>query len=340
MTRDTDSVLEALKSAGPDACSGQVLSSRLGVSRAQIWKHVSTLRKNGYAIEGIAGGGYRFQRAPDRLYPQEIEPLLETRWLGRSLHHFEEVDSTNRIAHQLATEGAPHGTAVIAECQTAGRGRLGRSFFSPAHLNLYTSIVLRPKIETVVAPTLLLAAGIAVAEAVDQTLPDQENLEIKWPNDILIGGLKTSGILMEMVAEENRVRFAVLGIGVNLNTDPTSFPADFRDRATSLKACSKRPIDRAKFTALLYARLESVLDDHERGGLQLIRPRFENYFHMKGRRIEVSESDGGHLAGTALGVASNGALLIETDLGERKRLLAGDVTLQGNHSTTGKTHRE
>ena len=225
-------LLGALRSTA-GACSGEALSSALGVSRAQVWKHVQQLRKRGYEIEGEPGGGYRLRSIPDRLYPEAIETHLETRWLARTIEHLEETDSTNRVASERGAAGAEHGYTVIAESQTAGRGRLGRSFFSPPHRNLYSSSILRPQLDTSVAPTLIPSAAIAVADTLADELGSREGVEIKWPNDVLLGGRKTSGILMEMHAEEARVGHLVLGIGINLNIDPAQFPADFRDLATS-----------------------------------------------------------------------------------------------------------
>ena len=158
MTEGPARVLEILRSAGQGPCSGEALSESLDVSRAQIWKHVESLRRRSYGIEGEPGGGYRLTRIPDRLYPEEVRLGLKTRWLGRSIHYFDAIDSTNRVALELGRDGAEHGTAVIAESQTAGRGRLGRSFFSPPYQNVYTSIVLRPDLEIVEAPTLILAS--------------------------------------------------------------------------------------------------------------------------------------------------------------------------------------
>jgi BirA family biotin operon repressor/biotin-[acetyl-CoA-carboxylase] ligase len=327
MIEDARRILESLRRAGDDPCSGADLSADLGVSRAQVWKHVSTLRRRGYTIEGTPGDGYRLISTPDRLYPEEIRRGLATEWMGVEIHHLEETDSTNRVAADLAREGAPHGTAVIAESQSAGRGRLGRSFFSPPHVNLYTSLVLRPDLDTTAAPTLLLAAGVAVAEAVGETLGEGAQLEIKWPNDVLLGGLKTSGILMELGAEENRVSYAILGIGVNLNLEREQFPDEFRHRATSLRSYSGKFVDRAAFTRRLYEGLEEVLDEHARGGLAALRPRFDRHFHMLGRSISVAEVGGGQIDGVAAGIADNGALQIALPSGERVEVLAGDVTI-------------
>jgi BirA family biotin operon repressor/biotin-[acetyl-CoA-carboxylase] ligase len=187
---------------------------RIRISRAQIWKDVETLRARGYRIDADPGGGYRLSGAPDRLYPEEIQHGLATRWLARDLHYFDETDSTNRVAEGLARAGAAHGTAVIAEGQTAGRGRLGRRFHSPPYQNLYTSIVLRPEILLPDAPAFTLASAVAVADTVAEAISDENAVEIKWPNDVLVDGRKTCGILLELAAEATRVAFLVLGIGV------------------------------------------------------------------------------------------------------------------------------
>ena len=327
MLEGTRQVLECLRDSGNDSLSDDDLSARLGISRAQAWKHVSSLREQGYVIEGKPGEGYSLLGSPDRLDPKKLASALETRWLGRRIEYLEETDSTNRVAADLAREGAPHGTAVIAEAQTAGRGRLGRSFFSPPNTNLYTSIVLRPDLDAASAPSILLAAGVAVAESVLEELGETTELEIKWPNDVLLGGLKTSGILMELDAEEDRVQHAILGIGVNLNVDRERFPDEFRQRATSLLSHSGRHIDRVSFTQRLYRILEDVLDAHAAGGLARLRPRFDRHFHMRGRRITVAEVRGDMIEGVAAGIGPNGALEIDLPSGERRELLAGDVTI-------------
>ncbi len=320
-------VLEALRRASEQARSGEALSRELGVSRNQVWKHVETLRARGYAVEGAAGGGYRLTGEPDRLYPERLAPRLHTRWLARDYRWLDDTDSTNRVALELAREGAPHGCTVVAEGQRAGRGRLGRSFFSPPYQNLYTSVVLRPRVDTAAAPTAILCAGVAVAEAVIDELGGPDAVEIKWPNDVLLGGRKTSGILMEMGSEATRVRFLVLGIGVNLNVDPAGFPEEFRDRATSLAAYLGRPVDRVGFAARLYDKLEAVLDLHAEAGFDAVRPRFESHFRMRGRRIRVIDVGGLDLEGTAVDIDADGALLIERDGGGTERVVAGDVTL-------------
>jgi BirA family biotin operon repressor/biotin-[acetyl-CoA-carboxylase] ligase len=320
-------VLGILDESPRTAHSGEVLSDQLGVSRAQIWKHVERLRDRGYTIEGERGGGYMLTGRPDRLYPEELQAGLDTRWLAQEIHYFDTTDSTNRIAFDLARQGAAHGTTVVAEGQTAGRGRLGRSFFSPQYLNVYTSIILRPELDTVRAPTLIPSAAIAVAEAIGATIGDPKAVEIKWPNDVQLAGLKTSGILMEMSAEATRVDFAILGIGVNLNVEREELPEEFRPRATSLRTHTGQPIDRAEFVRQLYTQLERIMDQHALEGFAGLRPRYEARFQMQGQRVRVADMDGTTLIGTAIGITDDGALQLERDDGAVVQIIAGDVTL-------------
>ncbi len=321
-------VLETLREAGGRPCSGGALAERLGVTRAQVWKHVEGLRRRGYEIAGSPGGGYQLVAAPDRLFPEEIQARLATHWLARQIEWLETTDSTNRVAGERAAAGAPHGYTVVAEGQSAGRGRLGRTFFSPPHLNLYTSIVLRPALTLAEAPTTILAAAVAVAEAVASEVGAAAAVEVKWPNDVLLGGRKTSGILMELAAEATRVRHLVLGIGVNLNVPRESFPAAFRASATSLSSHLGRNIDRAAFARRLYGTLEDVLDAHAARGFGALRPRFDRFYRMAGRSIVVSGLDGGRLEGVALEPDALGALVVRRADGAEVRVLAGDVTLR------------
>jgi BirA family biotin operon repressor/biotin-[acetyl-CoA-carboxylase] ligase len=324
-------ILAALREQSESAVSGEDLSTRLGVSRAQVWKHVSALRKRGYEIEGEPGGGYRLRGTPDRLYAAEIQFGLETRWLARRIDHLEETDSTNHVAFELGRDGAPAGTTVIAEGQTAGRGRLGRSFFSPPHQNLYTSILLRPSGSISDTPTLILAAAVAVADTVAEFIGDESAVEIKWPNDVLIRRRKTSGILMESSAEGTRITFAVLGIGINLNVDREIFPDEFRSLATSLSSELGHSVDRVAFTRRLFENLETQLDRHTEGGFDAVRPRFEAFFRMRGEPVGVEEMGGRRIDGIAHGIAEDGALEVEITRGPRAgeivRVMAGDVTL-------------
>ncbi len=330
-SRGPAEVLAALRENSKSAISGETLSTQLGVSRAQVWKHVGTLRKRGYTIDGEPGGGYRLSASPDRLYAEEVQAQLTTRWLAREIHHLDETESTNPIAFDLGRSDAPAGTTVIAEGQTAGRGRLGRSFFSPPYQNLYASILLRPTGSISDAPTLILAAAVAVADTVAEFMGDESAVEIKWPNDVLIHRRKTSGILMESSAEGTRIAFAVLGIGVNLNVDREIFPDEFRHLATSLSSELGHPVDRIAFARRLFEHLETQIDLHANQGFEAVRPRFESFFRMRGEAVGIEEIAGERISGRALGIAPNGALEVEIiegpTAGTIRTVMAGDVTL-------------
>ena len=264
--------------------------------------------------------------AAPALTVESIAAGLDTRWLGRDLLCLESTDSTMRVATERALAGAPHGSAVIADEQTAGRGRLGRGFHSPPRANLYTSILLRPEPPGMLAPTLVLASGVAVAECVAAFLGDAVRVDLKWPNDVRIDRKKTSGILVELTHPAAGPAFAVLGIGVNLNVDPARFPEEFRSRATSLAAAGGRPVERVAFTQRLYGSLERVLDLHAHAGFSGLRPRFDAWFRMRGESVRVREPGGLVRAGCVVDVDADGALRIDGDAGER-RVLAGEVTL-------------
>ena len=263
---------------------------------------------------------------PASLLVEAIRERLTTRWVARELHGLDETDSTNRVATQMVADGAVHGAAVLAERQTSGRGRHGRSFFSPAGRNLYTTIVLRPAAGRIEA-TAVLAAGIAVAESAAHFLQDPARVAIKWPNDVQIDGLKTSGILMEGTAVAG-AGAAVLGIGVNLNVARDELPEEFRGRATSIAEALGKPVDRAAFAAHLYGTLEAVLDLHEQQGFEGLRTRFDGFFRMKGEAVSVADLEGTVQAeGRALGVGSDGSLRLAGADGREQRILAGDVTV-------------
>jgi BirA family biotin operon repressor/biotin-[acetyl-CoA-carboxylase] ligase len=320
-------VLDLLRAAQGQPLSGRRLSDELAVSRAQIWKHVERLRKRGYAIEGEPGEGYQLAGVPDRLYPEELQSGLKTRWNAREIEYFDQIDSTNRRAAERAREGAEAGTTIVAEGQTAGRGRLGRTFFSPPYLNLYTSIVLRPQLTTVEAPTLILTVAVAVADSIADILGSREAVEIKWPNDVLLDGLKTSGILMELSAEATQVAYAVLGVGVNLNVERETFPDEFRHLATSLRSHAGRQVNRVVFTQRLFENLESAIDLHSEGGFASLRSRFESYFRMPGREVTVQSGSAPDCRGRVRGISSDGALELEAEDGSVSRVIAGDVSL-------------
>lgn len=312
--------------------SGERLSAELGISRAAIWKHVEHLRAEGYRIDAEHARGYRLAAVPDRLLPAEIGRHLATARFARSIVAFDETDSTNVQAARLAREGAPEGTLVVAERQTAGRGRLGRTWVSPARLNLYASFILRPDLGPSEAPRLALAAAVGLARTLAPLAPGL--VAIKWPNDCLLDGRKTAGILMEMDAELDRVRSVVLGIGVNLNADRDAFPPELRATATSVRLATGRTVDRVAFTAALAGHLEAVYDRVVGGDFAAVVREWETYSCLTGRRVTIA-AGAERTTGVVRGLDAEGRLVLDGP-GGIEHVVAGDVTLVGGYDGLGK----
>ena len=259
----------------------------------------------------------------------ELKP--RTRWLGARLEVFDEVDSTNLVAERLALEGAPDGTLVMADSQSAGRGRLGRSFFSPPGRSLYLSLILRPELAPEFMQRHVVAASVAVAETARAVLPARCEIEIKWPNDVLIDGRKTSGINLPVHVDAERVVFAVLGVGVNVNLAAHELPEELREIATSLAIAGGKSLDRVQFAEELLAQLEREIDTLRAGEFTAVLERFRKSFRMPGAKVRIGGPGvAREVIGTVLGVDDEGALLLRPATGGAEsveRVLAGDVTV-------------
>jgi BirA family transcriptional regulator, biotin operon repressor / biotin---[acetyl-CoA-carboxylase] ligase len=246
--------------------------------------------------------------------------------VGCSIHYFVEVSSTQEVARKLAREGAPEGTVVIAETQTAGRGRLGRQWHSPPGVNLYLTVILRPTLRLAEVARLSLVAGVAAAEALETVAPGL--VQLKWPNDVWLGGRKAGGIIAEAVTDsDDKVSCVLIGIGLNLNLGADEFPGELGQRATSVLVATGRPCDRAAVAAALFSRLDNRYRETESRGFEAIRPVFEAYSALTARRVTVVDGEARE-TGVVKGIDADGALLLETDRGMR-RIVAGDVTLEG-----------
>ena len=252
-----------------------------------------------------------------------IQGELATRRLGTRFHYFQEIDSTNSYARRLAGTGAPEGEVVIAERQSEGRGRLGRSWESPPYCNLYFSLLLRPTLAPVHAPQITLMAAVALADTVAAFVAEPP--AIKWPNDILLQGKKLAGILTESSCDAKRIEFVILGIGVNLNFPAALMPDTIRQRATSLMEIAGARISRENFLRRLIHDLDRCYGILQESGFDAIAPRWQARFGFKGKTVRV-EMEGDVLIGQAVGIDRDGALLVEDVRGERQRVVAGDVT--------------
>ncbi|MCC6830637.1 MAG: biotin--[acetyl-CoA-carboxylase] ligase [Thermoleophilia bacterium] len=319
--RTQTEVLWMLAEAKGGHVSGQDLSAALGVTRAAVAKAVGSLREAGYGIESAPRRGHRLVSRPDRLTQAEVVHGLASKDLGRSVHHFERCGTTQAVARQLAEEGAPHGTLVVAEVQTAARGRLGREYCSPAG-GIWCTLIRRGPMPTVRAPLVPLAAGVAVADAVSAVAG--VTAAVKWPNDVMVGGRKVAGILTELAAEEQRVRYILVGTGVNVNVDPAEFPPEVAATAGSLGAIAGRRVGRAALLQRYLERLEVLYGDLCAGRLEAVLDAWRAMPNSIGKAIRTTTSEG-VAEGFATGIDGDGALLVRRDDGAMVRLLAGDV---------------
>jgi BirA family biotin operon repressor/biotin-[acetyl-CoA-carboxylase] ligase len=264
--------------------------------------------------------GGRAQRRALEL--SKIHRALGAGRLGRSLHYFLELDSTNTYARRLAECGASEGEIVIAEQQTNGRGRLGRYWISPPFVNLYLSVVLRPTLPPHQAPQITLMAAVALADTIAAVA--SQSPAIKWPNDIVMGGKKLAGILTESSSDSRAIDFVILGIGVNLNFPRADMPAEIRDRATSLMEFTAQPVHRETFAARLIQDLDRCYGILQESGFAEIASRWDARFMLRGKRVRVEMMEE-EVLGTARGIDKDGALIVEDDRGELQRVIAGDV---------------
>jgi len=271
----------------------------------------------------------------DQGFVAALTHQLQTRFLGKPLHFFVTIDSTNTYAARLAREGVSEGAVVIADSQSGGKGRLGRSWISPPGVNLYLSAILRPPVSAAVVPQLNLIAAVAVADTIVQAT--SLTPAIKWPNDVLVGGKKVCGILAEMQTEAGTLRSVVLGIGVNLNAPLRAFPEELRDKASSLFLAGGQSVDRAAFTTTLLTHLEKLYVLWLEEGFPALRPLWERHAAgMIGKQITVAAPEG-MVAGTVLGLDTDGALLLREGERETRRVLAGDVTVVGGYAQGEKS---
>jgi BirA family biotin operon repressor/biotin-[acetyl-CoA-carboxylase] ligase len=306
--------------------SGAELSQRLGISRAAIWARVEELRQLGYDIEASPHLGYRLLNSPDVLHADDLLARLgKTKVIGRDIRVFQETTSTNDVVEKLARDGAGEGVVVFAESQTKGRGRLGRRWVSPAQKGLWFSFLLRPKLRPQETTQLTVAAAAALARAIRSETGLEP--EIKWPNDILIRGKKTAGILTELNAELDRVKYVIVGIGVDVNVTVSEFPSDLRKIATSLKIETGKAVSRP---ALATAVLRELDQDYARiteGRFAAVADEWEAHCTTLGHDVVIRIGDR-QLRGRAESLGEDGALLLRTDHGHLERIIGGDVTLE------------
>jgi BirA family transcriptional regulator, biotin operon repressor / biotin---[acetyl-CoA-carboxylase] ligase len=316
------SLLTLLAENATIVVSGARIAREIGVSRSTVWRWINRLRELGVKVKGQQHTGYFLEMVPDILTPDMLRQRLKGSLFGKRVYHFFKVDSTNRVAMELSQAGEPEGAVVIAEEQTAGRGRSGRIWHSERATGIYATIILRPKLAPVQAPLLTMMAGLSAHSAVQaQTRLD---VDLKWPNDLLINGKKVGGILTEMYAEPNQIRFVVVGIGLNVNQE--KFPGELSAIATSLRAESGRSQSRLELLVRLLREFETDYNRFLAEGPASVIERFsEVSSYARGKRVRVTNGRES-FTGITAGLGPEGLLLVKRDSGQEVTVIAGDVT--------------
>lgn len=317
-------ILELMRD-NQDYISGQELCERFGVSRTAVWKAVNQLKEEGYDIEAVRNKGYRLKSAPEVLSESELGSRIRTRWAGRNLSYLKETDSTNNDAKRCMEEGGAHGTLIVAERQTAGRGRRGKLWESPEGTAIYMTIGMKPEFAPDKASMLTLVMALSVAEAIEE----QSGLEagIKWPNDVVVNKRKVCGILTEMILEAEYIRCVVTGVGINVNQP--SMPEEIAQTATSLFIEKGDKVSRA-------ALIESVMRHFENnydcfiGSLDLseLKEAYEAKLANKDQLVRVLDPKGEY-EGIARGIRCTGELIVELADGSLREVYAGEVSVRG-----------
>lgn len=344
-------ILELLRDS-TDYVSGQELCEHFAVSRTAVWKAVEQLKKDGYIIEAVRNRGYRLVTAGNDVYNKaEIDASIDTQYIGRNSFFYNIIGSTNTEAKRLAEEGAVDGTVIVADRQTAGKGRRGRSWISPEGSNIYFSLLLKPDFNPSQAPMLTLVMALAVAEAIDSVIKDiganqnkndgtDKNIgadkntgtnscevKIKWPNDIVINGKKVCGILTEMSVERDYIQHVVIGTGINVKRQ--KFDAEFAEHASSVEEEIDSFVSRSRLIGLIMNAFEKHYEEFKKTGtLNSLKNEYEQYLVNINREVCVLDPKGEY-TGIAQGINDNGELLVRTKDGKVLEVYAGEVSVRG-----------
>ncbi|MDF2947022.1 MAG: bifunctional BirA, biotin operon repressor/biotin--acetyl-CoA-carboxylase ligase [Bacillales bacterium] len=302
--------------------SGQKLSAELGVSRTAVWKHIEELRKEGYDIEAVARKGYKLLSIPDAITAKEILNNLSTNIFGKDIFFYQVVTSTQKIATEMAMSGAAEGTVIVAEEQTEGRGRLQRKWHTPSGNSVAMSIIIRPRILLSSTPHFTLLVAVSIVKAIKDI--STLNPKIKWPNDILINGKKSVGILTELNAEADQINFLIVGIGINVNQVIDDLPKEIQNIATSLAIEDGKKFRRAELIRSILTNLEYFYEKYIKEGFTSIKDIWEKESCTIGENI-IAKTSLETIEGRAVGITNDGILLLEDKEGNIHNIISGDI---------------
>lgn len=318
-----DKIIKVILERGDEFISGEDLSKELGVSRAAIWKHIKSLREEGYNIESVNRRGYRLVEKPiDLLTPQNICHDLKTNFIGKNIIHFDSISSTNDYGKEIANK-EPDGTVIISEEQTKGKGRLGRNWHSVMGEGIWMSIILKPEITPYKAPFITLIAGASIVKALNDL---GINTTIKWPNDVIINGKKICGILTELSAEIERINHIVLGIGINVKT--IHFSPEISEIATSLQK-EGYSLSRVDMVKTILEQFEELYTNYiDNGSTEEIINICRQYSAVVGKEIYVIKGENKELV-KCLDIDENGNLKVINTNGEIVKIMSGEISIRG-----------
>ena len=319
-------ILTALRSAPGGTVSGAELSQKLSISRAAIWARIEDLRSLGYEIEASPHLGYRLTSAPDVLHADDLFSRLgKIRVVGRDIRVFQETTSTNDVMEKLARDGVKEGAVAFAESQTKGRGRLGRKWMSPTGKGLWFSLLLRPDMHPQQTTQLTVATGIALRRAIEMHAGVRS--DIKWPNDILLNGRKVAGILTELSAELDHIKYVIIGVGIDVNQGAGDFPIELRSVATSLKIETGKAWSRAALAVEVLRQLDYDYGRLVAGRFQEIAEEWEQHCTTLGQTVVIRIGDR-RIRGRAESLSEDGALLLRSEHGHLETIMGGDVGIE------------
>ncbi len=324
-----DAVLEQLIKSGGNHLSGAKLAQELCLSRTAVWKAIEELRRDGYQISAVTNRGYTLIEQGDRLSLPAIRSFLRRKAIAEQIRLYPSLVSTNQTAKQLALEGAPAGTIVLAGEQTGGRGRRGRSFFSPSGTGVYFTVIFRSELAADRAVMITTAASVAAARAIDKVTGGEPHAQIKWINDIYLGGKKICGILTDAVAnmENGSFEYIVVGIGINTNNKTEDFPEEFRDRAGSLFSVTGKKYDRNRMAAALADEIADILPNFSSG--EYLK-EYRSRSCVLGHSILIFGAGHDGTPATAVDIDEHGYLLARGRQGELYTLNSGEITIRAH----------